>query len=253
MRVVVRVVPEIILWLLIVLAAVVNLAVYTGVVRGEDAVSLQAPRSSSAPGQALPAAPQAEGTLTASQRAELDDSSDLPGRFVPTQGRAHTQPYPLRVRIDFCPPNRISDRCYASNPPTSGQHLPVQGTVLLEGNHRLKLPPDPGIYAFQVPREAIPHVEEHAGVYVGYHCVDDGCDAVIERLKDLVTQEISLGARVVMSPDPDLDDNTIGLAAWTRVDTFDASDYSDERVRRFIKAHSCRFDPEAMCKPTIVN
>ena len=50
-----------------------------------------------------------------------------------------------------------------------------------------------------------------------------------------------------MSPDPDLDDDTIGLAAWTRVDVFSAADYTDDRVRAFIKAHSCRFDPELFC------
>ena len=68
-----------------------------------------------------------------------------------------------------------------------------------------------------------------------------------------MTQEVSLGARVVLSPDDDLDGNTIAAAAWTRVDSFDASDYSDDRVRSFIKAHSCRFDPERFCKSAPIN
>jgi hypothetical protein len=56
-----------------------------------------------------------------------------------------------------------------------------------------------------------------------------------------------------MAPDSDLAEDTIGLAAWTRFDTFAATDYTDERARSFIKAHSCRFDPEGFCKERPVN
>ena len=66
-------------------------------------------------------------------------------------------------------------------------------------------------------------------------------------MRILVKQELSLGARVIMSPDSDLAEDTIGLASWTRFDTFDAEDYIDARARSFIKAHSCRFDPEGFC------
>jgi len=131
--------------------------------------------------------------------------------------------------------------------------LPAQAVVQLPDGNRLKLPPDPDIYDFPVPREAIPHIQEHAGVYIGYNCSSDACRTIVERLKDLVAQENSLGARVIMSPDPDLDDDVIGMAAWTRVDDFEAGDYTDERVRDFIKAHSCRFDPERFCTATELN
>ena len=129
----------------------------------------------------------------------------------------------------------------------------MQRNILLEDGNRLNIPPEPDVYDFAIPRESIPHLEEHAGVYVGYNCASDACDGAVERLTDLVSQELSLGARVVMSPDPDLDDDTIGLAAWTRVDNFTADEYTDERVRTFIKAHSCRFDPELFCPQTPVN
>ena len=247
---VLRLLPEALLWMLIVATAAVNLVVYTGFVHGEDGIDLR----SAQPRNATPAAlPTQSAAQTAALRAESDDSAALPGRFVPTQGRRHTGAYPLATRVPFCPDQIASDGCYASNPPTSGMHLPVQANVLLEGGHRFKIPPDPRVYDFSIPREAIPHLEEHAGVYVGYNCASDDCAAAVERLKDLVTQEVSLGARVVMSPDTDLADDTIGLAAWTRVDSFDASEYTDERARTFIKAHSCRFDPELFCKATPVN
>jgi hypothetical protein len=247
---VLRSVPEAVLWLLIVATAAVNLAVYTDFVHGEDGIDLrtQTPRAATSTG-----APTASAAQSASIRAESDDRTSLPGRFVPTQGRQHTGVYPLQQHIPFCPEHVTSGDCYASNPPTSGLHLPVQARVLLEDGHRINIPPDPAVYDFAIPREAIPHIEEHAGVYVGYNCVNSDCNTTVERLKNLVTQEISLGARVVMSPDTDLADDTIGLAAWTRVDDLAASDYSDDRVRSFIKAHSCRFDPELFCKATPVN
>jgi hypothetical protein len=241
--------PEIIMWLLIAGVALINVAIYTGVVRGEDAVDLRQPRPAGEP--FLSTTPEASPTLSPDRQqahdAELDDSPDLPGRFVPTQGRQHTDPYPLDERIRFCPENEISNDCYASNPPTSGLHLPVQGTVRLTDGNAIKIPPDPGTYDFEIPREAIPHLQEHAGVFVGYHCVTNACEQAVEELKNLVSQKLSLGARVVLAPSPDLAEDTIGMAAWTRVDVLPIDDYSEDRISRFIDAHSCRFDPEGFC------
>jgi hypothetical protein len=247
---VLRALLEVVLWILIVATAAVIVAVYSGFVHGEDGINLQtAPPRAGTP----IAAPTPSNAQRASIAAESDDSTKLPGRFVPPQGRQHTGAYPLAQHIPFCPEHVTSDDCYASNPPTSGMHLPVQGRVTLEDGHQINLPPDPEVYGFAIPRESIPHIEEHAGVYVGYRCASDACNQTIDRLTDLVTQELSLGERVVMSPDPDLDNDTIGLAAWTRVDDFAATDYTDDRVRTFIKAHSCRFDPELFCPVTPVN
>jgi len=242
-------------WLLLFALGVLagaNAVLYGGFLVGERAIDVQkvsaSSRGAAPPGRGLPEPDAAANpAAAAANRVEMDDSTDLPGRFVPTQGRRHLSPYPLNNSVPFCDPDRIADDCYASNPPTSGLHLPAQAVVQLPDGNRLKLPPDPDIYDFPVPREAIPHIQEHAGVYIGYNCSSDACRTIVERLKDLVTQENSLGARVIMSPDPDLDDDVIGMAAWTRVDDFEAGDYTDDRVRDFIKAHSCRFDPEGFC------
>jgi hypothetical protein len=225
-----------------------NMAVCGGVFIGERAINV---RRATVP--AIAGGGQGTSALTPSERAEVDNTDSLPGRFVPTQGREHLAPYPDNRRIPFCDAGRSSNDCYASNPPTSGLHLPVQANVQLPGGHRLKIPPDPDVYDFPIPREAIPHIEEHAGVYLGYNCSGDACRAAVERTKDIVAQEISLGAKAVMSPDPDLAEDTIGLVAWTRIDSFGASDYSDNRVRSFIKAHSCRFDPEGFCSARSLN
>lgn len=244
---------DVLLGVLVTLLILANGVLHSGVLVSDRPVDLRdLPAPPASPTATAPTAgtPRA---LRPDELAERDDSPGLPGRFVPAQGRQHLDQYPLNVHVPFCEPGPVRPECYASNPPTSGLHLPVQQLVVLPGGHRLKMPPDPDIYDFAVPREAIPHIEEHAGVYVGYHCVSDACGQAVERLKDLVRQELSLGARVVMSPDPDLQVDTVALASWTRVDTFAAPDYDDARARSFIKAHSCRFDPEHFCKTTPLN
>lgn len=219
------------LLVLFVLVGLLDLAVYGGFVKGEDAVTIQ---SSAAANEA--------------SRAEHDDRAGLPGMFVPNQGRKHTGSWPLAQRVPFCRPDAISDECYASNPPTSGLHVGVQQGARIDAQHTMNIPPDPGIYDFEIPREVIPHIEEHGGVFLGYNCLSADCREAVRRARGVVEQELALGARVVMSPDSDLEANTIALAAWTRVDSFSSVDYSDERARAFIKAHSCRFDPEGFCK-----
>ena len=238
--------------------AAANGALYGGFLIGEHAIDVQkvsaSSRGAAPPPRGVPDPNTANNSAAfAANRAEMDDSAKLPGRFVPTQGRQHLSPYPFNDRVPFCDPDRVGDTCYASNPPTSGLHLPVQGIVQLPDGHKLKVPPDPDIYDFAIPREVVPHIEEHAGVYIGYNCSSDPCRASVERLKDLVAQENSLGTRFIMSPDPDLDDDMIGMAAWTRVDDFEAGDYTDSRARDFIKAHSCRFDPERFCTAPTIN
>jgi hypothetical protein len=228
-----------------------NGVLYTGMLRGEAAVDLP-----ELVRQGVPAgsAPGTGGTPTAADRAELDDNPDLPGRFVPNQGRRHVaEDYPLQFRVEFCPEDLIENTCYASNPPTSGLHLAVQRGVRLPSGDRINLPPDPNVYPFEIPRESIPHIQEHAGVFVGYNCDSDACSDAVEHLRTVVLEELALGARVVMAPSSDLPLGTFGLAAWTRIDAFPAGEYSDDRARAFIKAHSCRFDPEGFCTPTNVN
>ena len=235
-----RVLPEIILWVLIVGVALLNVALYTGVVQGEDAIDVRQTASN----------PEDDGDSPADRAdaAEHDDSADLPGTFVPTQGRSHTNAWNEEHTVEFCPEGEVESTCYASNPPTSGLHLPVTRDAVLASGDVINLPPDPGIYAFEIPRESIPHLQEHAGVYVGYNCGSTACDGVVEQLTSLVNQRLSLGNRVVLAPSSDLPPDTVGLASWTRFDRFPASEYTDQRASIFIETHSCRFDPEGFCQ-----
>jgi hypothetical protein len=242
---VIRAAPEIIMWVLIIGVALMNVAIYTGVVRGEDAIDVRAVGSDGRP--LLSTTPAADSSAARAIRAEEDSGEHLPGRWVPTQGRRHVQGYGAGPRVPFCSEGEVHAECYASNPPSSGLHFPVQRDVRLADGNIVNIPPDPGIYDFEIPREAIPHLQEHAGVYVGFNCASDACRVAVNDLGNLVAQLLEIDTRVVMSPAPDLPLDTIGLAAWTRVDTMSAAEYSNARARAFIETHSCRFDPEGFC------
>ena len=229
---------------LILLAVGVNVLIYGGIIQRGEAVTFPAlvgaipPGGGNAPGSAQ---------ITDAQRAELDSSPELPGRYVASQGKLHIGEWPSQ-RVPFCPPGQVTNECYASRPPTSGLHVPVTRNALLPDGSRIDLPPDPGVYDVRVPREAIPHIQEHAGVYVGYSCRSDACRAAVERAKAVVEEQLGSGARVVMAPSDDLPGDTFGIASWTRYDAFDVGRYDDERLRAFIEAHSCRYDPEGFCE-----
>jgi hypothetical protein len=223
---------------IILLLGLLNLALYGGFLVGEEPVS----RGSSA---TLPEG-NAPG-VDSWQAAESDASPALPGAYVAPQGRSHIPDWQSGVEIPFCEGGEVSDGCYASNPPTSGQHIGVISGVKLDGGQTVNIPPDPGVYAYAFPKEAIPHIEEHAGVFVGYNCESSLCDDVVAEVRALVEEQLDLGARVVMAPYPDLTSERIGLASWTRYQVFTPAEYSEGDVRRFIETHSCRVDYENLC------
>lgn len=215
--------------------------------------------------------------LTESARAATNESPDIPGTFEPGQGRSHfTYQYTAdRSPIPFCAgveyngaafrtpqatttpaPGRTSaataSACRNSNPPSSGDHYGVQRNVSV-GDFIMNIPPDPNVYPpdLDMPRDAIPHILEHAGVFVGYNCAagDSACEGVVGQVTDIVNNRIDdHNNRVVMAHDSDLPLGQLGLASWTRWDRFGYQDFDKDRVVRFISTNSCRFDPENFCK-----
>jgi hypothetical protein len=143
--------------------------------------------------------------------------------------------------------------CYASNPPSSGEHLGVQRNVDVTGNGDLiNIPADPDVYPedITIPREAIPHGLEHAGIYVGWNCAegDQACRDVVDDLASLVNDRIdNHDDRVAMARDPDIPVGEIGVASWTRFLLFPYGEYERDAVETFISDHACRFDPEGFC------
>ena len=144
---------------------------------------------------------------------------------------------------------------YDSNPPSSGRHLNVQRNVDVGGGKAINIPSDPDVYPpeIEIPRDSIPHILEHAGVFAGYNCKvgDNDCQAVAEQLKDLVNGRIdNHDSRVVLAHDNDLPEGTIGLSSWTRVLNFPYTEWDQQKgtVTKFISTHACRFDPENFCR-----
>jgi hypothetical protein len=223
---------------IIVLLLGLNLALYTGVLEGEEPVA----RGTSAE---LPAG-NAPG-VNDWRDAEQDASTALPGTYVAPQGRSHIANWQPGVTIPFCQNGQIDENCYASNPPTSGRHIGVLNGVRLPGGQTVRIPPDPGIYGYAFPKEAIPHIEEHAGVFVGYDCVSAGCEEVVDVIRIIVEERLAEGDRLVMAPYADLPDERIGLAAWTRYTVFTPTEFNEDRIREFIATHSCRVDYENLC------
>jgi hypothetical protein len=125
----------------------------------------------------------------------------------------------------------------------------VENGADIGNGNSINIPPDPDVYPpdIEIPRDAIPHLLEHAGIFIGYNCPDgDGdCQAVVDDLADLTNDRIDNNRdRVVLANDPELPEGTIGVAAWTRVMNFPYQEYDRGAVTEFIRAHSYRFDPE---------
>jgi hypothetical protein len=128
----------------------------------------------------------------------------------------------------------------------------VQRNVDIGGGAVINIPPDPDVYPhdIEIPRDAIAHTLEHAGVFLGWNCEDgdQACMDVVTEIEDLVNDRIDNNDnRVVMSKSLDLPVGTMAVASWTRVLNFAYGDYDEDAVRDFIGTHSCRFDPEGFC------
>jgi hypothetical protein len=214
---------------------------------------------------------------TSAAQAEADDGPDIPGTYVPSQGRLHfAYVYtPSAPEPPFCPgvPHNATTpatpdpehriglslqqrdrpiRCYASNPPSSGTHFNVQAHVDVGNGDQINIPPDIGVYPpeIEIPRGAIPHILEHAGVFVGWNCAagDEKCRDAERKLEAVVNDRIDINKdRVVMAHDNDLVPGTFGLASWTRVLDFSYKKYDKNAVTAFISENSCRVDFEGFC------
>lgn len=246
------------------------------------------------------------GSLSASEKAEQDQSTSIPGTWVQTQGRSHfpgnfsghqmtpfcdgvlssdsakltivggggtpsgsTTPARTSTSVPSATPSpstpsahgtvdttpTVPSNCYNSNPPSSGKHLNVQRGVDVGGGNIVNIPADPDVYPDEVemPRDGIPHILEHAGLFVGWNCKsgDTACTDAAQKLKDLVNSRINNhDNRAVMAHDNDLPEGTFGLSSWTRVLNFPYTDWDQQKAlaEKFISTNSCRFDPENFCR-----
>jgi hypothetical protein len=173
-------------------------------------------------------------------KAELDDSTSLPGQYIkPNPGPDGVFPsaddrqhFAQGVKFPFCSDDQIAKgdvgQCYTSNPPTSGQHASNPGGFQ--------------IYENPLPKENALHSMEHGGVVIWYNTDDK---QIIDQLAQIQKDETARHKLVVMTPYPEMEPNTVAVTAWTRLDKFPAGDpTTKKRVVDFIEAHSKRFNPE---------
>lgn len=127
---------------------------------------------------------------------------NLPGISIPDLGREHVGLGHIHI--------------YNSNPPTSGWHFGQ--------------PADWGVYKQELPDETLIHNLEHGGIWISYK--PDIPDDIKKKLEDFYEK---YGRKTIVTPRLK-NDADIALVAWGRLDTFSVSEYSDERVEKFIKA-----------------
>lgn len=129
-----------------------------------------------------------------------------PGEALPDQGAPHVS---LGTPFD-----------YNSNPPTSGPHFAN--------------PAEWGVYQEGIADQILIHNLEHGGIWIAYSPrIDAGLVAKLEAFHH------EFGRKIIVAP-RQANDADIALAAWNHLDKFSASEYSEERVRAFIKAYRNR-------------
>jgi len=170
--------------------------------------------------------------------AEANDDPALPGEYVDLP-EIYGGAYPdsaghVSRNIDYTADGN-------TNPPAGGPHWSGQC-----GENPSEAPafcgPAPwGIYREPWEPATLVHNLEHAGVVIWYNTADQ---TIIDEVEDLVRDQLEGGKLVVMAPYPEMEQETIALTAWSRIDKFAASEYSPERIKEFIQVHERRFNPE---------
>jgi len=137
--------------------------------------------------------------VTFNRRSE----SSGPGMMYPEQGAPH-----VALGTPFS---------YNSNPPTSGPHFAN--------------PAEWGVYKEEIHDQVLIHNLEHGGVWISHRPGIDS--AIIEKLGSFHHE---FGRKIIVAP-RQANDSDIALAAWNHLDKFSAAEFSEERVREFIKAY----------------
>ncbi len=138
----------------------------------------------------------------------VNSSKPLPGQAVAVLGRAHV---PVGTKVT-----------YNSNPPTSGDHYAT--------------PQNGGVYNSPIPDGYLIHSLEHGYVIISYNCDfgknKNACLSFVNQLKQKVDSD---SWKLILIPRPVLDAN-FALTAWGRIDKFNTTAATMDRVNSFINA-----------------
>ncbi|OGO50225.1 MAG: hypothetical protein A2148_04330 [Chloroflexi bacterium RBG_16_68_14] len=185
---------------------------------------------------------------------EADPAPDLPGEWVnlpkayggfygnndgPNTGQHVTR------EVDYANDCSEDDPPICnSTPPTGGPHW---GSSACPDDPEDAPPfcgPAPwGVFRKPWDAETLVHNMEHGGVVLWYNTTDQ---QIIDELEQLIGDRLDNGELLVMAPYSETEEETIALTAWARIDKFSVNEYSQDRVKKFIDAFRCRFNPESM-------
>lgn len=136
----------------------------------------------------------------------ISSSKPLPGQAVTVLGRTHV---PVGTKVT-----------YNSNPPTSGDHYAT--------------PQNGGVYDNPIPDGYLIHSLEHGYVIISYNCGfaknKNACLSFVNQLKQKVNSD---SLKLILIPRPVLDVN-FALTAWGRIDKFNTSVATMDRVNAFV-------------------
>ena len=174
-------------------------------------------------------------------KAELDDNPNIAGTYFPPHPGVDGQPetgderrhltgnpvIPICTQEQLDSGNVSDPLCYTSNPPTSGPH-----TQTPQGFDNLENP---------APKENIIHSMEHGGVFIWYNTSDQ---EAIDLLKDVVDDNGDRQRFVGSTIYTEMEEETIAITSWTRMDKFPVSELTRDRLQDFIDDNHKRFNPE---------
>jgi hypothetical protein len=183
------------------------------------------------------------GDIDGARAAEADASAEIPGNFV-NLPEIYGGPYKdtaqhVTRQVDYAADCSPTDPEVCNTiPPVGGPHW--SGSC---GSDPASAPsfcgPAPwGVYREEWDAETLVHNMEHAGVVLWYNTDDQ---QVIDELEAYVLER---GGNLVMAPYSELEEETIALTSWSRLESFPVAEYTMERVEAFLDVNYKRFNPE---------
>jgi hypothetical protein len=196
----------------------------------------------------------AKSHFDAAARTEANPGVGLPGTYVNlpkiydgfygNQDGNNTNDH-VKRDVDYAHDCAKSDPAVCnSNPPAGGPHWGQGACPEDPAQAPLYCGPVPwGVYRAAWPAETLVHNMEHGGTVIWYNTKNQ---QVIDELESIAESELKGRKLLVLTPYPDMEADTVAITAWARIDKMPVSQYTKERVQKFIDVFKCRFNPETM-------
>ena len=176
-------------------------------------------------------------------RIEADLAPDKPGEHIDLQG-IYDGFYGNREGSSTAPHVSTRDVDYSEQglPPAGGPHWAGACGRDADSSPVTCGPAPWGFFLTPWRPETLIHNMEHGGTIIWYNTTDQ---AIIDDLRDFA--EDNQDKLLVLTPFPDMEDESVAITVWARRDIFPVSEYSRDRIEDFMDAFYCKFDPEDFC------